>query len=191
MVACASFAEAAQRGCPVSSDKRPPRQNREQCGLVRRPLLAMDAQSSSRGRRRSPSPWIYVDDVVDAFIAASSRDDLASASPGHRHGRTCHDQGDRRTNRRDSRHGNRARLRSAPGAPTRDRPGGRRRTNERKTSSAGSPERRSPRGCSTVDWYRAELERDGLSVLDPPGRSSRHRAQRLLGSAPSRFVQRL
>jgi nucleoside-diphosphate-sugar epimerase len=41
-------------------------------------LLQYERPKLSSGTR--PVDWVYVDDVVDAFIAASSRDDLAGAS---------------------------------------------------------------------------------------------------------------
>jgi UDP-glucose 4-epimerase len=128
----------------------------------------MDAQSSSRGRRRSPSPWVYVDDVVDAFITASSKDDLASASLDIGAGELVTIRAIVERIVETVGTGVEPDYGALPERPLEIvRAADLERT---KTSSAGSPERRSPRGCSTVDWYRAELERDGLSVLDPPGR---------------------
>jgi nucleoside-diphosphate-sugar epimerase len=130
-------------------------------------LLQAERPRLSSGTR--PVDWVYVDDVVDAFIAASSRDDLAGTSLDIGTGELVTirgiverivetvgtgltpDFGAVRDRPLEI-------VRAADVARTNDLLGWKPRT----TLTDGLR--------STVDWYRAELEREGLTIPDPPGR---------------------
>jgi nucleoside-diphosphate-sugar epimerase len=96
-------------------------------GCIITSLLRAERPKLSSGTR--PVDWVYVDDVVDAFIAASARDDLAGASLDIGTGelvtiRAIVEQIVETVGQESSR------LGSAPGAPTRDSSRRRRRTDE-------------------------------------------------------------
>jgi len=130
-------------------------------------LLRAERPRLSSGTR--PVDWVYVDDVVEAFIAASCRDDLGGESLDIGTGELVTiraiveriveivgtevepDFGALPERPLEI-------VRAADVERTKDLLGWQPRT----TLTEGLR--------STVDWYRAELERDELSVLDPPGR---------------------
>jgi hypothetical protein len=112
-------------------------------GCIITSLLRAERPKLSSGTR--PVDWVYVDDVVDAFIAASARDDLAGASLDIGTGelvtiRAIVEQIVETVGQESSR------LGSAPGAPTRDSSRRRRRTDEG-PSRLGAPNSPHPRGC--------------------------------------------
>jgi UDP-glucose 4-epimerase len=127
-------------------------------------LLQAEQPKLSGGTR--PIDWIYVDDVVDAFIAASSRNDLAGESLEVGTGElvTIRASGERIVETVGT--GVEPDFGALPERPleivraadverTKDLLGWRSRT----TLTEGVR--------STVDWYRAELERDERSASGP------------------------
>lgn len=130
-------------------------------------LLQAERPRLSSGTR--PVDWVYVDDVVDAFITASSRDDLAGASVDVGTGElvTIGAIVERIVETVGT--GVEPDFGALPERPLEivrvadvERTKHLLRWQPRTTLTEGLR--------STVDWYRAELERDELSVPDPPGR---------------------
>jgi UDP-glucose 4-epimerase len=115
-----------------------------------------------------PVDWVYVDDVVDAFISASSREDLAGASLDIGTGEPVTIRAIVEQIVETVGTGVEPDFGALPERPleivrvadverTKDLLGWQPRT----TLTEGLR--------STVDWYRAELEREKRSVPDPPG----------------------
>jgi UDP-glucose 4-epimerase len=130
-------------------------------------LLQAARPKLSSGTR--PVDWIYVDDVVDAFVTASSRDDLAGASLDVGTGKLVTIRAIVEQIVETVGTGVEPAFGALPERPleivrvadverTKDLLGWQPRT----TLTEGLR--------STVDWYRAEVEREKRSVPDPPGR---------------------
>jgi UDP-glucose 4-epimerase len=130
-------------------------------------LLRSERPKLSTGTR--PVDWVYVDDVVDAFVAAPSRKDLAGATVDVGTGQlvTIREIVERIVETVGT--GVEPEFGALPERPleivrvadverTKDILGWQPRT----TLTEGLR--------STVDWYRAEIERDERSVSDPPDR---------------------
>lgn len=130
-------------------------------------LLRAERPKLSSGTR--PVDWVYVDDVVDAFVTASSRDDLAGASLDIGTGELV-------TIRAIVEHivetvgtGVEPEFGALPERPLEIvRAADIERTKDLLDWQARTTLTDGLR--STVDWYRAELEPEKLSVADPPGR---------------------
>ncbi len=129
-------------------------------------LLQATRPKLSSGTR--PVDWVYVDDVVDAFIAGSSRDDLAGASLDIGTGELVTIRAIVERIVETVGTGVEPDFGALPERPleivrvadverTKDLLGWQPRT----TLTEGLR--------STVDWYRAELEREEPSVPNPPG----------------------
>jgi nucleoside-diphosphate-sugar epimerase len=130
-------------------------------------LLQAVRPKLSTGTR--PVDWVYVDDVVDAFVAASSRDDLAGATLDIGTGEPVTIRAIVERIVETVGTGVEPDFGALPERPleivrvadverTKDLLGWQPRT----TLTDGLR--------STVDWYRAELEREEPSVANPPGR---------------------
>ena len=130
-------------------------------------LLQAERPKLSGGTR--PVDWIYVDDVVDAFIAASSRDDLAGATLDIGTGKlvTIRTIVERIVATVDA--GVEPDFGALPERPLEVV----RVANAKRTKDllGWQPRTTLTEGLqSTVDWYRAELERDEPTVADSADR---------------------
>jgi nucleoside-diphosphate-sugar epimerase len=130
-------------------------------------LLREEQPKLSSGTR--PVDWVYVDDVVDAFIAASTRDDLAGTTLDIGTGELVTIRAIIERIVETVGTGVEPDFGALPERPleivrvadverTKDMLGWQPRT----TLTEGLR--------STVDWYRAEIEREERSVSDPPDR---------------------
>jgi UDP-glucose 4-epimerase len=129
-------------------------------------LLHAARPKLSSGTR--PVDWVYVDDVVDAFVAASSRDDLAGASLDVGTGELVTIRAIVNRIVETVGRGVEPEFGALPERPLEIT---RAADIERTKHLLGwQPRTTLADGLrSTVDWYRAELEREKRSVPDPPG----------------------